>query len=56
MDLELQRVTYAGFLATRSLIQLAHDERDSFPEASDVVLKCFYVGGSKHNARGEKAT
>ncbi|XP_052567476.1 uncharacterized protein LOC128093775 [Culex pipiens pallens] len=47
MDVELQRVTYgigpAGFLATRSLIQLAEDERDNFPEASDVVLNSFYV-------------
>ncbi|XP_053691693.1 uncharacterized protein LOC128740189 [Sabethes cyaneus] len=47
MDLELLRVTYgvgpSAFLATRSLVQLAHDERDSFPEASEAVLKCFYV-------------
>ncbi|XP_062556616.1 uncharacterized protein LOC134221441 [Armigeres subalbatus] len=47
LDLELQRVTYgvgpAGFLATRSWVQLAHDERESFTEASDIILKCFYV-------------
>lgn len=46
-DLELQRVTYgvgpAGFLATRSLIQLAKDEEQNFPDASEVVLKSFYV-------------
>ncbi|XP_055543128.1 uncharacterized protein LOC129728701 [Wyeomyia smithii] len=47
MDLELLRVTYgvgpAGFLATRSLIQLAKDEQNDFPKACEVVLKSFYV-------------
>lgn len=44
---ELQTVTYgtssAPFLATRSLVQLAHDEGDKFPMAKAVVLEDFYV-------------
>ncbi|XP_065080795.1 uncharacterized protein LOC135703477 [Ochlerotatus camptorhynchus] len=47
LDLELLRVTYgvgpAGFLATRSLVQLAKDEQNDFPDACEVVLKSFYV-------------
>ncbi|XP_062540970.1 uncharacterized protein LOC134209014 [Armigeres subalbatus] len=47
LDLELLRVTYgvgpAGFLATRSLVQLAKDEQEDFPDACEVVLKSFYV-------------
>lgn len=45
-ELELKTVTYgtaaAPFLATRSLNQLADDEKD-FPAASAVVKKSFYI-------------
>ncbi|XP_062717012.1 uncharacterized protein LOC134292166 [Aedes albopictus] len=45
--IELTTVTYgtsaAPFLATRCLNQLAVDEQNNFPEASEKVLKCFYV-------------
>ncbi|XP_058839359.1 uncharacterized protein LOC131694869 [Topomyia yanbarensis] len=45
--LELNTVTYgtasAPYLATRSLLQLAYDERDKYPLAARVVEKNFYV-------------
>ncbi|XP_062713223.1 uncharacterized protein LOC134290176 [Aedes albopictus] len=45
--LELTTVTYgtasAPFLATRSLLQLARDERETFPLASAVVEKNVYI-------------
>ncbi|XP_062539155.1 uncharacterized protein LOC134207453 [Armigeres subalbatus] len=45
--IELSTVTYgtasAPFLATRVLNQLATDEQESFPKASKVVSKSFYV-------------
>lgn len=45
--IELSTVTYgtaaAPFLVTRSLNQLALDEQQDFPEASDTVLNSFYV-------------
>ncbi|XP_065094462.1 uncharacterized protein LOC135714987 [Ochlerotatus camptorhynchus] len=44
---ELLTVTYgtasAPFLATRVLLQLADDEKDSYPEAAEVLRKDFYV-------------
>ncbi|XP_065077952.1 uncharacterized protein LOC135701162 [Ochlerotatus camptorhynchus] len=46
-ELELNTVTYgtaaAPFLATRAILQLARDEQSTFPAASEVVEKCFYV-------------
>lgn len=43
----LTTVTYgtrsAPFLAIRTLLQLAEDEKDRYPEASDAVKTCFYV-------------
>lgn len=46
-ELELNTVTYgtaaAPFLATRSIVQLAKDEQEDFPAASEAVVKCFYV-------------
>ncbi|XP_058817718.1 uncharacterized protein LOC131681030 [Topomyia yanbarensis] len=44
---ELQTVTYgtasAPFLATRTLIQLAKDQGETFPSAQSAVLEDFYV-------------
>ncbi|XP_043476349.1 uncharacterized protein LOC122507611 [Leptopilina heterotoma] len=44
---ELNRVTFgtacAPFLATRTLLQLAEDERESFPVASHTLKRDFYV-------------
>ncbi|XP_058449457.1 uncharacterized protein LOC131429397 [Malaya genurostris] len=46
-ELELNTVTYgmaaAPYLATRAIVQLANDERDNYPAASDVVLRSFYI-------------
>jgi hypothetical protein len=46
-EYELSTVTYgtapAAFLATRYLQQLALDERERFPKASDVLRSSFYV-------------
>ncbi|XP_058840722.1 uncharacterized protein LOC131696195 [Topomyia yanbarensis] len=45
--LELKTVTYgtasAPFLATRTLTQLAVDEKLRYPVAAEIVNKCFYV-------------
>ncbi|XP_065078260.1 uncharacterized protein LOC135701404 [Ochlerotatus camptorhynchus] len=45
--LELLTVTYgalaASFLAVRSLIQLARDESENYPEAAEVILNDFYM-------------
>lgn len=40
--LKLKTVTY-GFLAIRSLVQLAMDEKEDFPLGSKIVLEDFYV-------------
>ena len=44
---ELTTVTYgtaaAPFLATRSLLQLALDERNKFPIAAEIIINDFYV-------------
>ncbi|XP_058817596.1 uncharacterized protein LOC131680897 [Topomyia yanbarensis] len=44
---ELKTITYgtasAPFLATRTLLQLANDERAAFPEAAEVLIHDFYV-------------
>ncbi|XP_062557423.1 uncharacterized protein LOC134222296 [Armigeres subalbatus] len=43
----MNTVTYgtaaAPYLATRAIVQLAKDEQDKFPAASDAVLKSFYI-------------
>ncbi|XP_062704228.1 uncharacterized protein LOC134286610 [Aedes albopictus] len=45
--LELNTVTYgtasAPFLATRSLVQLARDEKSEYPAAAEVVCEDFYI-------------
>ncbi|XP_030758530.1 uncharacterized protein LOC115884169 [Sitophilus oryzae] len=44
---QLNTVTYgtsaAAFLAIRCLNQLAYEHKESHPEASEAILKCFYV-------------
>ncbi|XP_057340601.1 uncharacterized protein LOC130677763 [Microplitis mediator] len=35
--------TSATFLAVRSLVQVAEDERSNFPEAADIIKEQFYV-------------
>ena len=47
-EFELNTLTYgtapAAFLATRTVNQLAIDERDSYPLADSAVVENFYVG------------
>lgn len=48
----------AGFLTTRSLIQLANDEEENFPKASEVVLEVFLCGciyRCRHSHGGSEA-
>ncbi|XP_018402067.1 PREDICTED: uncharacterized protein LOC108779200 [Cyphomyrmex costatus] len=44
---ELNTITYglssAPYLATRTLIQLAKEEKQNYPEAADIVMRDFYV-------------
>lgn len=46
-ELELSTVTYgtaaAPYLATRAMVQLARDEHDNYPTASESVLKSVYI-------------